>query len=391
MPRGPQNLGGHSPFNDASNFLSFSIRETCFFTHRNTVSLISYMLTLAMISSMLVWPVLILIANSQIIVKNDHMAPTWYTENSPEIFSHNLTLHVEKKRPPRESPYNAVLKDPVFSPIEGATAYWEVAVDVMPSTLFFGVARVIDSPLSFVSTGYNMKFLGFGGPGNLADGSSSLASRWGPALGPNTTKIGVLSTITQGRLNVYFYVDGGPLGLGYSLPANLFPLGVRFAIQTTGPAQFVYLPDSTPPVERDRPKSIPKGIEGIWSVEGGQWLTEDLVNITKQPTLELSVKNEDSYAVNVRVVNFARTVITKQSNNEWKCGPVMTTEMLGPENLMTLEGRLLKFIENAVKWSLSPDGSTMTVSALDESLILTRIASQEKLPEVLNVSWLLDQ
>lgn len=318
--------------------------------------------------------------------------PTWFTENSPEIFSHGDVLHIEKRRPTdRESPYNAILRTPAFLPIEGASTYWDISVDVMPQTLFFGIAK-IDSPLPTVPTGYGMKFLGYGGPGNLADGSSGLISRWGPPLGPNTSKIGVLATVSEGRLNVYFYVDGGALGLGYSLPANLFPSGVRFAIQSSGPAQFAYIPDTPTPAERERPKYIPKGIEGEWTIEPGQWLSEGLADaISRQPTLELNIRNEDSYTVNMRVVNVARVLITKQGDGTWKTGSIMTTRMAGPENLMILERRLLQFVEKAVRWSLSPNGSTLTVSTPTQSLSLTRNGSHERPPEVLNVSWLLDQ
>merc|ERR1711872_1177070 len=119
----------------------------------------------------------------------------------------------------------------------------------------------------------------YGGPGNLADGSSLVASNWGPQLA-NGDRIGLRverrDAESDGHVMVAFSRNGSPLGIAFDIVGwkpeeDLFPV-VCFASEGQAVSMTTDCnddPSKLPDLETFKASpTVPEGLEGDWVSSG---------------------------------------------------------------------------------------------------------------------------
>jgi len=280
---------------------------------------------------------------------------------------------------PSGSPANAY-----FSKQLASGDYFEVDIlETGDSSPFVGVT----SSAAF-GQGWKCKGLLFGGPGNLSNGGALVCGEFGEELRKGMT-IGVLVKMDAGSITVVFYQDGRCLGLAFDAKrfsdAAVYPLlhagnGDHFRIR---------FPDSLPATEVRQAKDGEHPADGTWALEqlfvGPELHEFPLAAKMQGETVRLKVTvSLPKIMCSARLVNqlsFEATSTAEASLAPFEkledLGPVMSTKMMGPENMMEVETKISEGLSTLYKWLPRSDRLLLVGPAIEMSF--TRL-QEESVP-----------
>jgi len=210
--------------------------------------------------------------------------------------------------------------------------FWELKVTVPAGAggLWIGVTM----PTQFAA-GYGLKGLLYGGPGNLGDGSSLVASCWGPQFADGDVvgmRLQRRDDDQDGHVVLAFSINGSPVGVafdvvGWKPEQDLAPVVCMNAV---GQAVSLVLEssDATTMQSIDSFKAtpvVPAGIEGDW------------VGEKYSLSLDKADTNDDTWRISVQVANNLFTNLTRTSEGGWQSSGVGSTMMLPPPEMQEIE------------------------------------------------------
>jgi len=194
------------------------------------------------------------------------------------------------------------------------------------------------------ATGYGLKALLFGGPGNLSSGGSLVQMNFGPTL---KTGDEVYMRLTNGedqRVTVEFGINGYTLGKAFDISGWT---GQKFrpvvSLNQVGDSLEIY-PDvcSSFPTVRIEDAPVPEGE-----------ITGDWVRIDRSYKVGIKGNDDTGYGISAKVANSIFCTLVKDEAGRWLSkGDVGSTLMMPPPQLRVLEeevGRRLSAITEVKK------------------------------------------
>jgi len=201
-------------------------------------------------------------------------------------------------------------------------------------------------------SGYKLKGLMFGGPGNLSDGGALVTGHWGPKFGEGD-KIGMRLEVAGDNLTLSFSKNGAGLGVAYDIQGwTGSPLRPVVSLDSPGQSILITSMETGGKETMARPAGPPPGIAGSWEHSGGQC------------QLSLEAEGPGVWRVGAKVGNSMSCLVT-ESNGVFSAGPVMSTMMMPPPELQAAEtafNQLLSGITNITR-----EGVKLVVTAGDRS------------------------
>jgi len=243
---------------------------------------------------------------------------------------------------------------------QGATAgthYWKIHITKLdPDGIFVGL-----TDLEKFKTGWELKGLLYGGPGNLSNGGTLLVGSYGPKIQSGNT-VGILAVFEEEKLKVYFDLDGTPLGQAFDLPATVLN-GVFPTVHFSGGGKATIVKSGEIPANLSRAEPVYEGIEGYWRCTELSGENPDsraiTVRIFKDET------DENSYKVGLRVINnISFTLRRDPVSGAWiPAEAIRSTRMGGPPEIMKLESEMSHLVGNPT--TLTVDEGFLVVSNAD--------------------------
>jgi len=199
-------------------------------------------------------------------------------------------------------------------------------------------------------SGYKLKGLLYGGPGNLSDGGALVQSQWGPKFGQGD-KIVMRLEVSGDNTTVAFSKNGIGLGVAYDITgwdgSNLKPV-----VSLGSPGQGVSINSVSDPGLQSMGSAggPPPGLAGSWQLDGGE--------------VSLSIEEEGSnkWRVSAQVANNLGTLVT-QENGSFSSTPCMSTRMMPPPELQQLENSIGQLLSNIT--NMSRDGDKLLLTSGD--------------------------
>jgi len=200
-------------------------------------------------------------------------------------------------------------------------------------------------------SGYKMKGLMYGGPGNLSDGGALVTGHWGPKFGQGD-KIGMRLEVSGDRTTLAFSKNGAGLGVAYDI-SGWTGSPLRPVVSLDSPDQSIVISRMEAcSLETMAPASgPPAGIAGSWQHE-------------LECQLSIEAEGAGQWRVGAKVGNSMGCTVT-ENNGVFSAGPVMSTMMMPPPELQAMEtsvNQLLSGITNIAR-----EGNKLVVTAGDRS------------------------
>jgi len=271
---------------------------------------------------------------------------------------------------PAGSPANAYFGKPLSS-----GDYFEIDILETKQSPFIGIT----SSAAFAE-GWKCKGLLFGGPGNLSDGSALVRGEFGEEIKKGMT-VGTLLKMDSGSITVTFYQEGRCLGPAFIAKrlsdAAIFPLvhgrdGDHFRIR---------FPDTVPTMESRQAKSgeAVHPAEGTWALKqlcvGPELHEFPLAAKMEGETVMLKItETSPTFSFSARVINNLNFVATSMADAGLAPfekleipGPLISTQMMGPESMMEVETKISEGLQNLHKWLPRSDSLLMVGPATEMS------------------------
>lgn len=250
---------------------------------------------------------------------------------------------------------NAIFTGGHYNAAAGGCSYWEFDVTTPDNNNGGGGVWIGVCMAKQFKAGYGLKGLLYGGPGNLGDGSSLVASNWGPQLA-NGDRIGLRverrDAESDGHVMVAFSRNGSPLGIAFDIVGwkpeeDLFPV-VCFASEGQAVTMTTDCnddPSKLPDLETFKASpTVPDGLEGDWV---GHF------------TLCINSKGDNSWQVSAHVANNMFCTLTSTPEGGWVSSGVGSTMMMPPPELQELEEDVKAMLEGVT--GLKRDGDTLVL------------------------------
>jgi len=209
-------------------------------------------------------------------------------------------------------------------------------------------------------SGYGLKGLLYGGPGNLSEGGSLVAGNWGPKL-EKGDKIGMRLEVAGDNYNLAFSKNGSGLGVAYDINGWSNPgTPLRPVVSLDSPDQSIVISNAEPcGLEAMDPSSgPPEGITGSWMLDGEEcWLS-------------IEAEGPSTWMVAASVGNTMSCRVTEE-NGVFSAGPVMMTKkmmmtrMMPSPELQALENSINQLVSGIT--NITRDGDKLVVVAGDRS------------------------
>jgi len=231
---------------------------------------------------------------------------------------------------------------------EGGTGLWQFSVSGESGT-WIGV-----STADRFGPGYRMKGLFFGGPGNLSDGNSLVTGQWGPEFGDGDV-IGLKIEQTGDHLTVAYSKNGASLGVAFDISGWTYgEVRPAISMDTSGQAVTISRGTGSETMDTTRPTTGNEGIEGNWKGEF---------------SVQIRSAGDKSWRVSAKVANSMNCTVTQQ-NGQMVAGPVMSTRMMPPPHLQSLEQEVSAMLagltairRDGANLVFEGDGKTKTLEA----------------------------
>eukprot|EP00092_Neocalanus_flemingeri_P021705 GFUD01023543.1.p1 GENE.GFUD01023543.1~~GFUD01023543.1.p1 ORF type:complete len:292 (+),score=99.40 GFUD01023543.1:312-1187(+) len=202
-------------------------------------------------------------------------------------------------------------------------------------------------------SGYKLKGLMYGGPGNLSDGGALVTGHWGPKFGEGD-KIGMRIEISGDRTTLAFSKNGVGLGVAYDI-SGWTGSPLRPVVSLDSADQSVVISSmAVCSLETMAPASgPPAGVAGSWQHD-------------KEQKCQLSIEAEEAgqWRVGAKVGNSMSCIVTENSG-VFSAGPVMSTMMMPPPELQTLETSVEQLLSGIT--NIAREGDKLVVTAGDRS------------------------
>jgi len=199
-------------------------------------------------------------------------------------------------------------------------------------------------------SGYKLKGLMYGGPGNLSDGGALVTGHWGPKL-EQGDKIGMRLEVAGDRITLAFSKNGSGLGVAYDINGwTNTGTPLRPVVSLDSPDQSIVISNSEPcGLEAMDPSSgPPAGIAGSWMLDGEQcWLS-------------IEAEGPGTWRVSAKVGNTMSCSVTEE-NGVFSAGPVMMTKMMPPPELQALENSINQLVSGIT--NIAREGDKLLVVA----------------------------
>jgi len=199
-------------------------------------------------------------------------------------------------------------------------------------------------------SGYKLKGLMYGGPGNLSDGGALVTGHWGPKL-EQGDKIGMRLEVAGDRITLAFSKNGSGLGVAYDINGwTNTGTPLRPVVSLDSPDQSIVISNSEPcGLEAMDPSSgPPAGIAGSWMLEGEQcWLS-------------IEAEGPGTWRVSAKVGNTMSCSVTEE-NDVFSAGPVMMSKMMPPPELQALENSINQLVSGIT--NIAREGDKLLVVA----------------------------
>jgi len=203
-------------------------------------------------------------------------------------------------------------------------------------------------------SGYKLKGLMFGGPGNLSDGGALITGHWGPKFGQGD-KIRMRLEVSGDQTTLAFSKNGTGLGVAYNI-SGWTGSPLRPVVSLDTPDQSVSITrEDVCSLESMAPASgPPAGIAGSWQLD-------------REQECLLSIESEGAagqWRVGAKVGNSMGCTVT-ESNGVFSAGPVMSTQMMPPPELQALENSINQLLSGIT--NIAREGDKLVVTAGDRS------------------------
>jgi len=298
--------------------------------------------------------------------------PHWKTDGSEELKVLSPNEIQSSQESSTGNVYNALWKESEEG-VSSGTHYWKVTFSQVPehSSPWIGL-----TDLQKFKKGWSFRGLMFGGPGNLSDGGGLLQGEFGPGLKEGDT-VGMLVKFEEGKLKVYFDIDGKPLGLAFDLAASVIGASGGFpAVHFSGPGQATIEKCAEIPSNLSRPEPVFNGIEGDWKLSSYKGATPPS---HRSPTLRITKLEgtATSYSVFLHVINNISFKLDHDaSSGSWSSGDNgrISTLMGGSREDMDFEASMNSLTTNPNKVEVDPAGA-LNILKGDLSSVWTRYST----------------
>lgn len=280
----------------------------------------------------------------------------WLSESdgsSGEIHVENCEIKASSES--QETPFNIMYQVDVGSWHE---AYIVIEIKELSGSLSVGLVKASDFLPGWKTIGmfYN---------GNVTNGRAALMVEFGENLNSGGT-VGVYSRRNETGLHVTYYRNHRCLGTAFHLGSEddfFFP-----CVQVSGSVTFAYSAPAQVPqsIDREYPKAMDQFL--------GEWKMYELIRNSKaidipaDATVVFNIspgKSQHTYAVGVKVVNQIATTfekIGKQENYDLiKVRPVMSTRMMPPAHLWSIEKNIMESLEKIQKTTVVNDDDLLLI------------------------------
>jgi len=199
-------------------------------------------------------------------------------------------------------------------------------------------------------SGYKLKGLLYGGPGNLSDGGGLLKGKWGPKF-EEGDKIGMRLEISGDSTKIAFTKNGAGLGLAFDLQGwNGSALRPIVSLSSQGQSIAIKETASAPLEAFLSSGATPAGLAGSWSQ------SEDC-SVTIEP------EGVGQWRVAARVANTMSCVVKEGAWGSVSVGPVMSTKMMPPPHLQDRERSISQLLSGLT--GMSREGECLKLTAED--------------------------
>lgn len=284
---------------------------------------------------------------------------SWIVEQSDESSSVNVNGNTLTcfKEGYYGSPINILYKDPAE---KSGTYFWEINIDNCDEQGGNSPSVGLTTDQGF-KDGWALRAMKY--LGNLSDGSSLLVSQFGDTI-KSGDKVGLLLKLEEQDLKFYIIHNDRPLGLAFHIkspyPTPLYPV-----VSFNSNGQIRINRSSSIPSSIERLSKSYNGIQGHWNIVQSN-SNNDLIGIEFE--IHPNDQTENNYRVHTRVVNGMNfTIDYNRSTGQCQTSAVMSTMMMGPDDLMRKESSLNQFISQLAKLNL--EGNYLVATTQNGQLV----------------------
>lgn len=224
-------------------------------------------------------------------------------------------------------------------------------------------------------SGYKMKGLLYGGPGNLSDGGALLQGNWGPRFGEGD-KVGLQLDVSGGSTSVAISKNGEGLGLAFDLHGWSGGAALRPIVSLDSPGQSVTISELAPAAmgSFNRSAGTPSGL-------AGSWCQENLCTVTLEPA-----GSPGQWKVGAKVANSMSCMVTEQEGGKVSAGPVMSTKMMPPPELREKEQSVSQLLTGLTE--MCREGEGLRLKAGERSELFSVVTGGVKAVTREMVRWI---
>jgi len=199
-------------------------------------------------------------------------------------------------------------------------------------------------------SGYKLKGLLYGGPGNLSDGGSLVTGHWGPKYCEGDT-IAMRLEVSGDHTTLSFAKNGVNLGVAYDIHGWSGGEQLRPVVSLESSEQEIEISELDQWDTAITPASQ-AGIAGSWQ------------HTSQECQLQVEKEADGKWIVGAKVANSFRCEVT-ENNGVFSPGPVASTRMMPPPELQAVENSFQQLLSGLT--NITRDGSNLVVTAGERS------------------------
>jgi len=222
-------------------------------------------------------------------------------------------------------------------------------------------------------SGYKLKGLLYGGPGNLSDGGALLKGKWGPKFGPGD-KIKMRLDVASDSASVAFAKNNEGLGTAFDIQGWTGGSSLRPVVSFDASGQSVEI------------SSVPAGGEDSFcaSLTGGSGIAGSWCQEGEACRLTVEEGGSGEYRVSAKVANTMSCQV-RQEGGKMVAGPVMSTQMMPPPHLQEKEGQMNQLLGGLS--AMEREGDCLKVTSGDRHELFQRAPAGEPVVKE-NIKWI---
>jgi len=206
-------------------------------------------------------------------------------------------------------------------------------------------------------SGYKLKELLYGGPGNLSDGGALLQGNWGPRFGEGD-RIGMRLETSGVSTNLAFSRNGDGLGQAFDIQGWNGGSNLRPIVSLDNKGQSVKIQEVAPGTMEAFTSSgaAATGLAGSWCQGEGC-------------SLSISPEGPGKWRLAAKVANSISCSVSEGAGGSVSVGAIMSTEMMPPPHLQEKEESISQLLSGLT--GMSREGGCLKLTAGDRSEVFT--------------------